>query len=187
MHWLQDANNQQRVTFFNDQASLRDRLAAGSLDWISCESSDLNGLWRSMGSHLGISTLPDGEGQRAAPLSNLRVLALGRNSSRHQRAMAIALARYTLKPLVQRSLTLDNRSFLPVNRYVNVPVRSSQVLATMVAARQQGESSEPLLSWFHLHDPGVKQLEAVLVPLVFGVIEPEAATEAALRLLRKQP
>ncbi len=187
MHWLQDANNQQRVTFFNDQASLRDRLAAGSLDWISCESSDLNGLWRSMGSHLGISTLPDGEGLRAAPLSNLRVLALGRNSSRHQRAMAIALARYSLKPLVQRSLTLDNRSFLPVNRYVNVPVRSSQVLATMVAARQQGESSEPLLSWFHLHDPGVKQLEAVLVPLVFGVIEPEAATEAALRILRKRP
>ena len=187
MHWLQDANNQQRVTFFNDQASLRDRLAAGSLDWISCESSDLNGLWRSMGSHLGISTLPDGEGQRAAPLSNLRVLALGRNSSRHQRAMAIALARYSLKPLVQRTLTLDNRSFLPVNRYVIVPVRSSQVLATMVAARQQGERSEALLSWFQRHDPAVRQLEAVLVPLVFGVIEPEAATEAAVDILRKRP
>lgn len=187
MHWLQDANNQQRVTFFNDQASLRDRLAAGSLDWISCESSDLDGLWRSMGSHLGISTLPDGEGQQASPLNNLRVLALGRNSSRHQRAMAIALARYSLKPLVQRTLTLDNRSFLPVNRYVSVPVRSSQVLTTMVAARQQGESSEELMSWFHRHDPGVKQLEAVLVPLVFGVIEPEAATEAALRILRKRP
>jgi len=187
MRWLQEANNQQRVTFFSDQASLRQRLAAGSLDWISCQSSDLDGLWRSLGSHLGVSILPDGEGQRASPLNNLRVLALGRNSSRHQRAMAIALARYSLKPLVQRTLTLDNRSFLPANRYVSVPVRSSQILATMVAARQQGESSEALLSWFHRHDPGVKQLEAVLVPLVFGVIEPEAATEAAVGILRTQP
>ena len=187
LRWLQEANNQQRVTFLGDQASLRQRLAAGSLDWISCQSSDLDGLRRSLGSHLGISTLPDGEGQQASPLNNLRVLALGRNSSRHQRAMAIALARYSLKPLVQRTLTLDNRSFLPANRYVIVPVRSSQVLATMVAARQQGERSEALLSWFQRHDPAVRQLEAVLVPLVFGVIEPEAATEAAVDILRKRP
>ncbi len=186
LRWLQEANNQQRVTFLGDQASLRQRLAAGSLDWISCQSSDLDGLRRSLGSHLGISTLPDGEGQRASPLNNLRVLALGRNSSRHQRAMAIALARYSLKPLVQKTLTLDNRSFLPANRYVNVPVQSSQVLATMVGARQRGESSEALVRWFQLGDPRVKELEAVLVPLVFGVIEPEAATEAFVTILQKR-
>jgi len=75
----------------------------------------------------------------------------------------------------------------PANRYVNVPVQSSQVLATMVGARQQGESSEALVRWFQLGDPRVKELEAVLVLLMFEVIEPEAATEAVVGILRKRP
>ena len=183
LRWLQSANVQKDVTFMEEEATLREGLRRGRFDWISCGSSNLPVLQRALGDNFGVSTLPDGETSRATPVNPLRVLALGRNSSGEQRQMAIALSRYSLRPLVQRSFTLENLVFLPVNRRLSLPVQSSRQLATLVAARRQGEAVGDLLARLHSADPRVVQLEQVIVALVFGVIEPEQALQDSLRIL----
>ena len=79
--WLQNASNQQRVTFFPDQPTAEAEFKAGRLDWIPCRSTVLPQLRQVMGSALGVAPLPDGDGHRASPINRLRVLALGRSSS----------------------------------------------------------------------------------------------------------
>lgn len=186
LQWLQNANIQKDVTFVEDAPTLREGFRRGRFDWISCSSSDLPMLSRALGRHLGVATLPDGDGGQASPVNGLRVLALGRDSSGEQRRIAIALGRFSLRPLVQRSFTLENQVFLPVNRHVTVPVQSSHALATLVAAGRQGAGVASLLARLRESDPRVDQLEQVIVPLVFGVIEPEQALEASLRILRQR-
>ena len=183
LRWLQSANVQKDVTFMEEEATLREGLRRGRFDWTSCGSSDLPVLQRALGDNLGVSTLPGGETHQATPVNPLRVLALGRNSSGEQRQMAIALSRYSLRPLVQRSFTLENLVFLPVNRRLSLPVQSSRQLATLVAARRQGEGVADLLARLHSADPRVAQLEQVIVALVFGGIEPEQALQDSLRIL----
>jgi len=184
-HWLQSANVQKDVTFVEASASLRDGFRRGRFDWISCNSSDLPLLSAALGEHLGISTLPGGDGLPATPVNGLRVVTLGRNSSGEQRQMAIALSRYSLRPMVQRSFTLENQVFLPVNRHVTVPVQSSQALATLVAAGRQGEGVAPLLARLHEADPRANELEEVIMPLVFGMTDPQQAVQDSLRILRR--
>lgn len=184
MQWLQDANVQKDVTFVPEAATLRESFRRGQFDWIPCSSSDLVSLQQGLGRRLGISTLPDGEEFQATPVNPQRVIALGRNSSPEQRAMAIALTRFSLRPLVQRSFTLDSQVFLPVNRHVSIPVQASPTLATLVAARRQGAGVNALLASMHAADPRVARLEQVIVPLLFGVIGPDEAVDASLRVLR---
>lgn len=186
MQWLQDSNVQRDVTFVADAASLRDGFRRGRFDWITCTSSDVSPLRTVLGERLGVSTLPDGEGFQAIPVNPLRVIALGRNSSAEQRAMALALTRYSMRPLVQRSFTLDTEVFLPVNRYVSVPAQASPTLATLLAARRQGLGAESLLATIQADDPRVERLEQVIVPLLFGVIDPDQATRDTLRILREE-
>lgn len=183
LRWLQSANVQKHVTFLEEESALREGLRRGRFDWISCSSSDLLVLQTALGDHLGVATLPGGEASHATPVNPVRVLALGRDSSGEQRRMAIALARYSVRPLVQRSFVLENLVFLPVNRYVSVPLVSSRVLTTLVAARRQGEGVDDLLTRLHSEDPRVSQLEQVIVSLLFGGIDPEQALQDSLRIL----
>jgi maltose-binding protein MalE len=187
LSWLQDANSQLRISFYPDQTSLHKGLATRRLAWVTCSSSELQRLRQLMGTHLGVAALPDGPSHQASPLNRLRVIALGRNSSARQREMALALVEFSVTPLLQRNLTLESLSMLPVNPHVTVPVQSSQVLSALVESREQGANSEPLLSHLHGDDPRVEKLEAVLTPLVFGVIPPESALEQVIDVLRRKP
>ena len=184
LSWLQDVNNQQRINFYPDQSNLLEGLVSGRMAWVSCSSSNLQRFRERMGIHLGVAPLPNGVRHQASPLNRLRVLALGRNSSPRQRQMALALTQFSVTPLQQRTLTLDSLSLLPVNPHVTVAVQSSQVLAALVEARDQGAKSDPLLALIHGNDPRVAKSEAVLVPLVFGVITPERARDQMIAALR---
>ena len=183
--WLQQANNQQRFSYYPDQISLRDGLSKGYLDWVSCNSAELELLRKRMGPRLGVTPLPDGPSHIPTPISRLRVMALGTNSSPVQRQMALALVRFSIGPLVQRSLTLQNLSFLPSNPRVGVPVLSSAALQSMVISRQQAMATDQLLADLHSEDVRVQALqEQVMVPLLFGVLEPKSAAEQMISILR---
>ncbi len=182
--WLQEANGQHRLSFYADEASLLDGLRRGQLDWVSCHSADLLNLRRSLGPHLGVAPLPAGPAHGPSPVSLFRVLSLGSDSSPAQRAMALALARFSVQPLVQRSLTLETLSFLPANPHVSVPVQSSSDLAAMVQAEDQASGLEDTLAGLHGGDPRLAQVNAVIVPLVFAVLEPAEAVERLLTILR---
>jgi hypothetical protein len=183
--WLQEASNQQRVTFVADQTQLRQSFREGGLAWVSCSSGELDLLRRKLGPHLGVASLPNGAAHPASPVNQLRVLALGRNSSPAQRAMSLELINFSVGPLVQRSLTLDSLSFLPANPLVSIPVQSSVVLQAMVQSRQQARNVEHLLAGIHQEDPRIPKAEAtVIVPVLFGLIGPDLATNRLITILR---
>jgi len=185
--WMQNASNQQRVTFFPDQPTAEAEFKAGRLDWIPCRSTVLPQLRRVMGSALGVAPLPNGEGHRASPINRLRVLALGRSSSAEGRRRALAFSFYGVNPLTQRTLTLGSQTVLPANRFVTVPVQSSQVLAAMVTAANQGLQTNNLVTLVHNNDPRIPRLQTLLTELVFGERSPEAATTELIQILQARP
>lgn len=185
--WLQNASNQQRVSVFPDQPTAEAEFKAGRLDWIPCRSTVLPQLRRVMGSALGVAPLPDGVGHRASPINRLRVLALGPSSSAAGRRRALAFSAYSVNPLTQRSLTLGSETVLPANRFVTVPVQSSQVLAAMVAAADQGLQANSLVTLMHTNDPRIPRLQTLLTQLVFGENNPNGATTELIRILQARP
>jgi hypothetical protein len=186
--WLQAASDQQRVTFVADQTQLRRSFRDGGLAWVSCSSAELDLFRRNLGPHLGVAALPNGAAHSASPVNRLQVLALGRNSSPAQRAMSLELIRFSVGPLVQRSFTLDALSFLPTNPLVSIPVQSSVVLQAMVQSRQQARNVEHLMAGIHQEDPRIPTVEAmVIVPVLFGLIEPDLAADRLIKILRNQP
>ena len=182
--WMQNASNQQRVTFFPDQPTAEAEFKAGRLDWIPCRSIVVPQLRQVMGSALGVAPLPDGDGHRASPVNRLRVLALGPSSSAAGRRRALAFSSYSVNPLTQRTLTLGSQTVLPANRFVTVPVHSSQVLAAMVAAANQGLQANSLVTLVHSNDPRIPRLQTLLTQLVFGEANPNGATTELIEILQ---
>jgi arabinogalactan oligomer/maltooligosaccharide transport system substrate-binding protein len=187
MQWLQAAQNQSRLSFLDNEQQLRQGLIDGQLDWITCRSGDLKLLQGSMGRHLGVAALPNGDGFQASPVSLLRVLVLGRGSSPRQRQLAIDLAHFSLNPLMQRSLIVENLGVLPVNRYVSVPVSSSHMLAALQVASRQSMEATPVLTALHAEDPRVPRLREVLAEAIFAEITPEQAAQRLVSILRRRP
>jgi arabinogalactan oligomer/maltooligosaccharide transport system substrate-binding protein len=185
--WLQNASSQQRVSFLPDQPTAEAEFKAGRLDWIPCRSTVLPKLRQAMGPALGVAPLPDGEGRRASPINRLRVLALGRSSSGAGRRRALAFTAYIVNPLTQRTLTLGSQTLLPANRFVRVPVQSSQVLAAMVAAAKQGLQANKLVALVDTNDPRIPLVQTLLTQLVFGETTPSDGATKLIRILQARP
>jgi hypothetical protein len=76
---------------------------------------------------------------------------------------------------------------LPANRFVSVPVQSSQVLAAMVAAANQGLQANSLAARVPTSDPRIVRVQTLLTTVVFGETSPDAATSQLIRILRARP
>lgn len=142
-----------------------------------------------MGGRLGVSALPNGDTGTAiaSPVNELRLLSLGRNSSRAGRARALAFSHYSVNPLSQRNLTLGSLIVLPANRFVRVPVQSSSVLEAMVTASLQGRQTDQLVARFQTEDSRPEALQSLLTRVVFGEESPAAATSQAIAILEGKP
>jgi ABC-type glycerol-3-phosphate transport system substrate-binding protein len=184
--WLQNAGNQRRVTFYGNASSTLQEFKAGRLDWIPCDSVNLPRLRKSLGPALGVASLPGGPGGQASPVNHLRVLALGRSSSESGRKRALAFSRFSVNPLVQRSLTLGSQTVLPANRFVQVPVQSSRTLAAIVDSQRAGERSSTMVNLLQDDDPRIAATQSLIAQLVFGEVSPLAATDGLIRLFKKQ-
>ena len=185
--WLQNASNQQRVTFYASQQLAENQLTTGQLDWIPCRSTVLPRLRRSLGQSLGVAPLPDGDDGQASPVNRLRVIALGRNSSRMGRQRALSFVRFSINPLTQRSITVGSLTVLPANRFVRVPVLSSSVLAAMVTSRLQGRQENQLVSLLSVDGGRQRQLQGLINKVVFGETSPGSATQQLIDDLNVSP
>jgi arabinogalactan oligomer/maltooligosaccharide transport system substrate-binding protein len=186
--WLQNASNQQRITFFSDQPSALGEFMAGRLDWVPCNSISLPRLRKVLGPTLGVSTLPSGaDGSPPSPIKRIRVLALGSSSSAPGRARAISYTKFTVNPLMQRALTVGSQSLLPANRFVKVPVQSSTVLAALDQSNQQSDQFSSLLTLMHDNDPRLNKAQALITELVFGEVNPKSSAQALIQLLGEKP
>lgn len=84
-------------------------------------------------------------------------------------------------------MTTGSRTVLPANRFVTVPVQSSQLLRAMQIAADQGRQSKALVAVIHGSDQRGPQLKVLLTSLVFGETTADAASDALLKLLQVTP
>lgn len=185
--WLQNASDQQRVTFFGSQQTTDAEFMAGRLAWIPCRSTMLPQMRRRLGEALAVAPLPDGPDHRASPVNRLRVMALGRNSSGAGRQRAVAFSRFGANPLTQRALTLGSQTVLPANRFVAVPVQSSQVLRSMQEAADQGLQANDLIALLHSDRNRPARLRNLLIQLVYGELSARAARQKLVQILAATP
>ena len=183
--WLRSADLQQRITLTPSRRDLIRRFQAGEIDWITCRSSDITRLREALGNRLGLAPLPDGPAGPASPISRLRVLALGRDSSPAQRRAARALAAFAVNPQMQRALTLRTQELLPVNRNVPVPVESFQDLAALVAAQRQSEASPALEVLTQPKARFEDRANRILIRFHYGELDTTAAADALIETFRQ--
>ncbi|QNI69043.1 bacterial extracellular solute-binding protein [Synechococcus sp. BMK-MC-1] len=181
--WLQQASDQRNLTFFENQGQLTTLLGNRELDWISCTSDMILRLKDRLGDDLGIAPLPSGPDGSAAPMNLLRVLALGKDSSAHQRSMAIALSDYVTNPLLQRNLSLLSTSFVPVNPDVIIAAKSSKNLAALELALKDSDIHGDNLAAIKGDGPTTKTMTNLLIPLVFGVSQPQTTADELISRL----
>jgi hypothetical protein len=123
----------------------------------------------------------------ASPVNHIRVMALGRNSTPRARQATMVFSAFTIKPLVQRAVTLGSYTVLPVDRQISMPVSSSQTLAALVRARDQGLQTDQLMRLLRSGDRRPAQLQALISAVVFGELSPEQATPRLINLLQDKP
>lgn len=187
LSWLDQASNQQRVTFYGSTNDLLSGLVKGDLAWIACRGRHLARLQKEMGPRLGVAPLPSGPEGPASPIARLRVWAFGRDSSRNQRDISQSLAEFSLNPLVQRAATVGSNDALPVNRYVNVPVTSSQVLAALEKGMAQSMAYDLFNVSLIEGDPREALLRDVLTSMIFGAADGPQAIERLSQRLAQRP
>lgn len=174
--WMKAADLQHRLHFLADRQALEEQLLSGRMDWISCRGSQLSRLRRVLGSRLGVSVLPAGPGGPPTPVSSLRLLALGRDSSPVQQRLAERLALFTVSPQVQSSFTISSLSLLPVNRAVPVPVASSVVLASLLQAHQQASRGAALGRLLQPGSVSARAIRQELIAFLYGDTNLEPAS-----------
>ena len=187
LQWLEDASAQNKITFFKDQGQLENLLKEEELDWVTCNANSLPRLREALGDKLAVSALPDGPGGAASPVNDVRVLALGSNSSPRQRAVAINLTEYVTNAMIQRNLSLRSLAFLPVNPNVDVSDQNSTTLTTLVASKNAAtQHEEDLAGLVHQVDLSSK-VTPTLVPMIFGASKPQSSADALVQSLQRRP
>jgi len=187
IQWLENASAQNNITFFKDQGQLEKLLKEEELDWVTCNANSLPRLREVLGDKLAVSALPEGPSGAASPVNDVRVLALGSNSSPRQRAVAINLTYYITNAMIQRNLSLRSLAFLPVNPNVDVTDSTSTTLTTLVASKKAAtQHEEDLAGLVHQVDLS-SQINPTLIPLIFGDSTPQSSADALIQSLQRRP
>jgi len=185
--WLQQANAVQKVTFYPNYESAEVDFLAGRLDWIPCPSTALPRLSKHLGAALGICNLPKGNWGDASPLNQVRMLALGKSSSRAGRKRALAFSHFSINPLSQRNFCICSQVALPANRFVGVPVNSSPALRAMAIAIRHGQRTNILSRLLQNNRARINKTQTQITELVFGEDNPVSTGNQLVHILRGQP
>jgi hypothetical protein len=109
------------------------------------------------------------------------------SSSAAGRERALAFSRFATNPLIQRMLTLGSQTVLPANRFVMVPLKSSQILEAMDTSYQESQAITPALESIAVRDNRLIQAQAQITSLLFGEDSPESAAESLATLFETSP
>ena len=185
--WLSAANFNQQVFVEPDPEALVQGLLERRLDWIPCNSGNLSRLRGTLGASLGVSDLPGGPYGPPTPITRLRVLAFGTDSTARQRNVAEALAVFALNPWIQSTLTSDNQDMLPTNRFVPPSALHTPVLKAMQRSVRQADASDAIARLLPAGDPRDRELTRLVTAVAFGEITATEATGAVVRALAPRP
>lgn len=190
MRWLKASSYQQNIVFLPNQAALRKALIQGDMHWISCWSSQLPQLREELKEHLGIAPLPNGDFGRATPITRLQVWALGKNSSKRQRAASLNLLNFMVQPWAQKTYALKYRTGYPVNPAAALIV--SKQLPQGFKAFTEDENKritrgDAIVSAIDARPRLEKEIQSTLNQLIFDGLSPEkAASELETQIKSKR-
>ena len=190
MQWLKASSYQQNIVFLRNQAALRKGLIQGEMSWISCWSSQLPQLREALKDHLGVAPLPSGDFGRATPITRLQVWALGKNSSKRQRAESLRLLNFMVQPWAQKTYALKYRTGYPVNPAAALIV--SKQLPNGLDAFSEDENKrvsrgDAIVSAIDARRRLQKDVQSTLNELIFDGLSPEqAATELETQIKAKR-
>ena len=190
MRWLKASSYQQNIVFLRNQAALRKAFMEGDMQWISCWSSQLPQLREKLKDHLGIAPLPSGDFGRATPITRLQVWALGKNSSRRQRAESLNLLDFMVQPWAQKTYALKYRTGFPVNPAAAMIV--SKQLSPGFSKFSEEENKrvsrgDAIVSAIDAKPRLKKGIQSILNKLIFDGLSPEkAATELETQMKAKR-
>jgi arabinogalactan oligomer/maltooligosaccharide transport system substrate-binding protein len=185
LHWLKTADQVQDVNFQLSQKQMIMDLAKGQLDWTSCRSTHLARLKHELGPHLGVSPLPRGPGGPPSPMSRLRVLAFGRNSSPDQRRVAEAFARFVLTPLTQRNLAMQQQEVLPVLDAQRLTTgRKGNLRLLAIAQDQMLRARGKRTPLFEHGDQNGVAMGQVLSRYLYGDLSTDGAVDGLVRAIQ---
>jgi ABC-type glycerol-3-phosphate transport system substrate-binding protein len=190
MQWLKASSYQQNIVFLRNQAALRKALIQGEMSWISCWSSQLPQLREALKDHLGVAPLPSGDFGRATPITRLQVWALGKNSSKHQRAESLRLLNFMVQPWAQKTYALKYRTGYPVNPAAALIV--SKQLPNGLDAFSEDENKrvsrgDAIVAAVNTRPRLKKDIQSTLNELIFDGLSPEqAATELETQIKAKR-
>ena len=176
LQWLQQAALYRNIIFHDNQRDLGEKLKNKELDWVTCDSYQIEGLKKSMGKSLGVSALPNGSTSKAIPTKVIFGFALGKNSSKTQRKMRMKFIRTTVNAIALRKIQLDDEGFLAANQDVSIPPEISQIQSAIYRSyneqRQSYSKEEPGIYRYWERHP---QLGRALGDLIDGSLDVDEA------------
>jgi maltose-binding protein MalE len=190
MRWLKASSYQQNIVFLRNQAALRKALIEGEMSWISCWSSQLPQLREALKDHLGVAPLPNGDFGRATPITRLQVWALGKNSSKRQRAESLRLLNFIAQPWAQKTFALKYKTGYPVNPAAALIVRkqlSAEFEKFNEEENERVSRGDAIISAIDTRPTLEKDIQSTLNQLIFDGLSPEkAATELQTQIKDKR-
>lgn len=190
MRWLKASSYQQNIVFLRNQAALRKALIEGEMSWISCWSSQLPQLREALKDHLGVAPLPNGDFGRATPITRLQVWALGKNSSKRQRAESLRLLNFIAQPWAQKTFALKYKTGYPVNPAAALIVRkqlSAEFEKFNEEENERVSRGDAIISAIDTRPRLEKDIQSTLNQLIFDGLSPEkAATELQTQIKDKR-
>ncbi len=190
MRWLKASSYQQNIVFLRNQAALRKAFIEGEMNWISCWSSQLPQLREKLKDHLGIAPLPSGEFGRATPITRLQVWALGKNSSKRQRAESLSLLDFMMQPWAQKTYALRYRTGFPVNPAAAMIVSKQLPAGFSKFSKDENKRvsrGDAIVAAIDANPRLKKDIQSTLNELIFDGLSPEnAATELEAKMKAKR-
>ena len=176
--WLRKAAFYKNISFFKSDMRKDESFINGELDWISCDGGAIEHLRNKMGDALGVTALPNGIETAAFPVPYYIGFGLGSSSSTSQREAAVKYIQSSINLIVQRQLMLRNTDFLPTNKHVSIPTRSSETLQavnTSFNIQAKGYSEEyPSVKRFFIGEKNnpnrYQELRSALADLTSGYL-----------------
>ena len=180
---LLDASKHLKVNFYDNQEELIQEFSRGRLDWITCRSSNLTRLRRTIGNRLGVGTLPSGPAGPATPLTVSKAWVFGKNSTNNQRNIAQNFVHFSANAIMQRYTALTTEQMLPANQTIPLSAAGSNTLRAMVISEKQSEASGSLRSLKSSNEK-LKQVSRAVTEMIYGESTPEQAAAVILGVIQ---
>ncbi|MGF1514335.1 MAG: extracellular solute-binding protein [Elainellaceae cyanobacterium] len=132
LKWLKKAQNEPNVVLSDNDTALRQAFIEERLAYLTCETGWLPDFDKALGEGtLGLTVLPQGSEQPAAPILRTGLLLFSQASSPRQAEIALRLAHF-LTNVEQQEQAEAAIPFIPSNRRVSINPRLFPIRSTLI-------------------------------------------------------